>query len=93
MAGDAAVDRHVVIVGGPADGQATGLDHVVPDSPVRVGDAGRTRALRHRYLVLHLDALRPHGPLTRLPGRPPSSEELAERWAPRLASGTLGRSG
>jgi AcrR family transcriptional regulator len=52
---------------------------------VRLGDAGRTRALRHRYLVMHLDALRPGESMTRLPGRPPSSEELGERWVPRLA--------
>lgn len=54
---------------------------------VRLGDAGRTRALRQRYLVMHLDAMRPGAGKTRLPGRPPSSEELGERWIPRPASG------
>lgn len=50
---------------------------------VRLGDAGRTAALRHRYLVMHLDALRPGTATTRLPGRPPSSDELGQRWVPR----------
>jgi AcrR family transcriptional regulator len=50
---------------------------------VRLGDAVRTRALRHRYLVMHLDALAPGETRTRLPGRPPSSAELDARWVPR----------
>jgi len=50
---------------------------------VRLGDETRTRALRQRYLVMHLDALRRRDDLTRLPGRPPSSEELGRRWVPR----------
>jgi AcrR family transcriptional regulator len=50
---------------------------------VRVGDAERTRTLRQRYLGLQLDALRPAAATTRLPGPPPSSDELGERWIPR----------
>ena len=47
---------------------------------VRVGDGERTRQLRHRYLVLLLDAL--HAPSgTPLPGPPPSWEEIDRRWA------------
>ena len=46
---------------------------------VRVGDEGRTRQLRHRYLALLLDAMRfTSGPP--LPGPPPSWEEIGERW-------------
>jgi AcrR family transcriptional regulator len=52
---------------------------------VRLGDAARTRALRRRYLAMHLDALRDRADTTRLPGRPPSSEELGKRWIPRPA--------
>jgi AcrR family transcriptional regulator len=55
---------------------------------VRLGDAGRTAALRHRYLVMHLDALRPGTGTTRLPGRPPSSDELGQRWVPRTMVGS-----
>jgi AcrR family transcriptional regulator len=44
---------------------------------VRLGDEARTRELRHRYLVLQLDALRGS---TELPGRPPTWAELSERW-------------
>ena len=42
---------------------------------VRLGDEGRTRELRHRYLALHLDALRttPSAPLA---GPAPSLEEI-----------------
>jgi AcrR family transcriptional regulator len=50
---------------------------------VRVGDADRTRTLRQRYLGLQLDALRPAAATTKLPGPPPSSDELGERWIPR----------
>jgi AcrR family transcriptional regulator len=50
---------------------------------VRVGDAERTRTLRQRYLGLQLDALRPAAATTKLPGPPPSSDELGERWIPR----------
>lgn len=48
---------------------------------VRLGDAARTRSLRHRYLAMHLDAIRPGAEQTRLPGRPPTSEELGARWS------------
>jgi AcrR family transcriptional regulator len=46
---------------------------------VRLGDERRTSQLRHRYLTLMLDALR-HPGATKLPGPPPSPEELSERW-------------
>jgi AcrR family transcriptional regulator len=49
---------------------------------IRVGDDERTRELRHRYLALQLDAVR--GPQTSdLPGRPPSWQEISQRWARR----------
>jgi AcrR family transcriptional regulator len=50
---------------------------------VRVADAERTRTLRHRYLELQLDAMRPEAARTRLTGPAPSAEELGERWIPR----------
>jgi AcrR family transcriptional regulator len=50
---------------------------------VRVADAERTRALRHRYLELQLDGFRPEAARTRLTAPAPSSEELGERWRPR----------
>jgi AcrR family transcriptional regulator len=46
---------------------------------VRVADEARTRQLRHRYLALILDALHASSG-TRLPGPPPSWEEIAQRW-------------
>lgn len=47
---------------------------------VRVEDEERTRQLRHRYLALLLDAI--HTPAEpRLPGPPPSWEEIDRRWA------------
>ena len=51
-------------------------------STIRLGDEARTRGLRRRYLALFLDGLRSKG-AKRLPGPPPSPEELASRWAPR----------
>jgi AcrR family transcriptional regulator len=48
---------------------------------VRIGDDGRTSRLRHRYLTLLLDAMRP-GAASPLPGPPPADEELSRRWAP-----------
>jgi AcrR family transcriptional regulator len=48
---------------------------------VRIGDAERTRQLRHRYLALLLDALHmPSAPP--LPGPPPSWQEITRRWEP-----------
>lgn len=47
---------------------------------VRLGDAERTRQLRHRYLELMLDALRAPA-RSRLPGPPPSWEEIDRRWS------------
>jgi AcrR family transcriptional regulator len=46
---------------------------------VRLGDADRTRQLRHRYLGLLLDGL--HNPSPEpLPGPPPTWQELSGRW-------------
>jgi AcrR family transcriptional regulator len=47
---------------------------------IRIGDAARTKALRHRYLALMLDAVR--APADPLPGPPPTWQELAARWSP-----------
>jgi AcrR family transcriptional regulator len=46
---------------------------------VRLGDERRTSQLRHRYLTLMLDALR-HPGTTKLPGPPPTPDELSARW-------------
>lgn len=46
---------------------------------VRMGDEERTRQLRRRYLELLLDALRGRSG-SRLPGPPPSWEEIQRRW-------------
>ena len=43
----------------------------------------RTRELRHRYLALHFDALRPQAAHSEMPGPPPSDEELGARWIPK----------
>ena len=48
---------------------------------LQIGDAGRSRALRHRYLDLVLDGLRAGG--AELPVQPPTDEELQRRWQPR----------
>ena len=47
---------------------------------IRLGDEGRTRELRQRYLTVVLDGLRA-GPRTPLPGRPPRWEEVSDRWS------------
>jgi AcrR family transcriptional regulator len=47
---------------------------------IRVGDEERTRQLRRRYLALMLDALRDRSG-SRLPGPPPSWEEIGRRWS------------
>jgi AcrR family transcriptional regulator len=49
---------------------------------LQIGDAERSRALRHRYLDLVLDGLRA-GSGGRLPVQPPTDDELQERWRPR----------
>ncbi|MEV5708572.1 helix-turn-helix domain-containing protein [Actinoallomurus sp. NPDC052274] len=49
---------------------------------IRLGDAERTAALRHRYLTPLLDALRADTPTRPLPASPPSDEEVGERWRP-----------
>ena len=48
---------------------------------LKIGDAGRSRALRHRYLDLMLTGLRATG--DELPAPAPTDDELQERWAPR----------
>ena len=48
---------------------------------VRIGDEARTNQLRHRYVTLILDGLRPEA-TTELPGPPPQPAELAARWSP-----------
>jgi AcrR family transcriptional regulator len=48
---------------------------------LQIGDAERSRALRHRYLELLLDGLRTPGDA--LPAPAPSDEELQRRWRPR----------
>jgi AcrR family transcriptional regulator len=50
-------------------------------STLRVGDAGRTAAVRQRHLALIIDGLRAGSP-TALPGEPPTSQEQAQRWIP-----------
>ena len=47
----------------------------------RLGDPERSRALRRRYLELALDGLRAQ-PGAPLPGGPPTTAELTERWRP-----------
>ena len=49
---------------------------------LQIGDAERSRALRHRYLDLVLDGLRA-GDDAELPVQPPTDEELQARWQPR----------
>jgi AcrR family transcriptional regulator len=51
-------------------------------SSVRAPTPERTPELRARYLALHLEALRAPG-RTRLPGPPPSDDEISARWRPR----------
>jgi len=45
------------------------------------GDERRTRELRQRYVALCLDGMRSEP--TRLPGPPPTGDELGRRWTPR----------
>jgi AcrR family transcriptional regulator len=47
---------------------------------IRLGDPHRTNQLRHRYLVLLLDALHTPTPGP-LPGPPPTWEEISGRWS------------
>ena len=47
---------------------------------LKIGDAGRSRALRHRYLDLVLAGLRATG--GELPAPAPTDDELQERWRP-----------
>ena len=49
---------------------------------LQIGDAERSRALRHRYLTLFLDGLRAGGG-AELPVQPPTDHELQARWQPR----------
>ena len=48
---------------------------------LKIGDAERSRALRHRYLDLVLDGLRSAG--RELEHQAPTDDELQERWRPR----------
>jgi AcrR family transcriptional regulator len=48
---------------------------------IKLGDEGRTRELRQRYLTVVLDGLRCR-PGTPLPGSPPRWEETSGRWYP-----------
>jgi AcrR family transcriptional regulator len=48
------------------------------------GDEQRTWQLRQRYLALCLDGMRTTS--GRLPGPPPTADELSRRWTPRVAS-------
>jgi AcrR family transcriptional regulator len=48
---------------------------------LKIGDAERSRALRHRYLDIVLDGLRAGG--AELSAQPPTDDELQERWRPR----------
>lgn len=52
---------------------------------IRLGDPGRTHALRRRYLAIHLDGLRPPAAADVLPGAPPSGDELGARWVPNVS--------
>ncbi len=52
---------------------------------VRGPNPPRTQELRHRYLALILDGLRP-GHRDELPGPPPGWPELSDRWIPKAAS-------
>jgi AcrR family transcriptional regulator len=60
------------------------LEMVAAIRPGVFGDDERTAELRQRYLALCLDGLRERR--ERLPGPPPTDEELGRRWARR--SGT-----
>jgi AcrR family transcriptional regulator len=55
---------------------------------IELGDRTRTAELRHRYLRLLLDGLRSDATTARLPGPPPTQEELAERWRRDEPSGS-----
>jgi AcrR family transcriptional regulator len=57
------------------------LEMVAAIRPGVFGDDERTAQLRQRYLALCLDGLRKRG--ERLPGPPPTDEELGRRWARR----------
>lgn len=52
-------------------------------STVKIGDEGRTKALRKRYLALFLQAMRAGGDQAPLPGPAPTWQEVAERWEPK----------
>jgi AcrR family transcriptional regulator len=49
---------------------------------VTVRDEERTIQLRHRYMTVLLDGMRPTA-TTELPGPPPQDGELSERWEPK----------
>jgi AcrR family transcriptional regulator len=68
---------------------ATRADLVVDDlsflfeqlAAIQVGEEQRTRQLRHRYLALLLQGMRPAGPM--LPGPAPRWDEIQRRWGER----------
>lgn len=47
---------------------------------IELGGVTRTAQVRRRYLRVMLDGLRSDATTMRLPGPPPTAEELAERW-------------
>jgi AcrR family transcriptional regulator len=47
---------------------------------IRLGDPERNQQLRRRYLLLHLEAIRPHAGAAPLPGSPPTDLEHRRRW-------------
>ncbi|WP_336206567.1 TetR/AcrR family transcriptional regulator [Nonomuraea sp. LPB2021202275-12-8] len=49
---------------------------------IKLGDAERTRQLRHRFLAMMLDSLRQPPAHRPLPGPAPEDEELSVRWIP-----------
>jgi AcrR family transcriptional regulator len=57
---------------------------------INLGDRERNRRLRRRYLALALDGFRAAG-AARLPGPPPSDQELSLRWQRRPAPGRAPR--
>jgi AcrR family transcriptional regulator len=52
---------------------------------IKFSSAERTAELRHRYLALILDGMRP-GDREELPGPPPAWQELSDRWSTGSAS-------
>lgn len=69
-----------------ADAEANDIPMIFEQlTAIRLLDEARTVALRHRYLDVLMDGLRPNPGATALSAPPPSSEELGERWMPRTS--------